>query len=121
MSLISLPTYSAQLFVNREREIQVFHDMLSQVIGADTTPMRRTLAFIGERGMGKTWLLQHLYAQAAKIDHVRRLWLDLDELRGMDPNLAVVQVLRAFGETILGSKEDFGASLTELSRAVMER
>ena len=58
--LLPRPTYQPDLFLNRQEEIAQFNQLLEQT-RRDRAGIKRVLAFQGERGIGKSWLLQHLH------------------------------------------------------------
>ena len=59
---LSLPPYSAGLFVDREAEVGLIEGMARQMSrGEAHSASSRTVIIRGQRGAGKTWLSQHLH------------------------------------------------------------
>jgi len=54
------PEYAPELFLNREDEIGQFNSLVDRTIRG-TAGIQRVLVFEGERGAGKSWLLQHAH------------------------------------------------------------
>ena len=59
------PVYRADLFVNREKEIETVTKALENIARGDAEQVR-TIVFRGERGLGKSWLALHLHRSAIK-------------------------------------------------------
>ncbi len=57
------PQYMRSQFLDRKEEIARFEKLLDQVADG-TAGLRRVLVFEGERGVGKSWLLQHFHTLA---------------------------------------------------------
>ena len=57
------PVYRADLFVNREKEIETVTKALENIARGDAEQVR-TIVFRGERGLGKSWLALHLHRSA---------------------------------------------------------
>jgi hypothetical protein len=57
--------YKADLFVNREKEIETVTKALENIARGDAEQVR-TIVFQGERGLGKSWLALHLHRSAIK-------------------------------------------------------
>jgi len=117
-SKITLPEYSANKFVQRAEASAVvarIHDLI------DGKPvLKRTMAFSGERGTGKTWFLKHLQEEAGKIRTVRVYFLDLGKYASLDPVVAVANILKDFRERVIKQKNGFGATLADMSRQLAQ-
>lgn len=59
MSSITIPSYSAEQFVDREESIELVENTIEKMIKKDRQAFR-TIIFEAERGSGKTWLAQHI-------------------------------------------------------------
>ena len=59
------PVYRADLFVNREKEIETVTKALENIARGDAEQVR-TIVFQGERGLGKSWLALHLHRSVLK-------------------------------------------------------
>jgi hypothetical protein len=59
------PVYRADLFVNREKEIETVTKALENIARGDAEQVR-TIVFRGERGLGKSWLALYLHRSAIK-------------------------------------------------------
>ncbi|WP_236631149.1 ATP-binding protein [Chloroflexus sp. MS-G] len=57
--------YKADLFVNREKEIETVTKALENIARGDAEQVR-TIVFQGERGLGKSWLALHLHRSVLK-------------------------------------------------------
>jgi hypothetical protein len=111
-NILSLPEYSAAIFVPRAESapvLQKVHDL----VGGKSVP-KRTIAFSGERGTGKTWLLRHLVEEIQKISDVRVYFLDLK------PDSTIEGIIKDFRNGVLGLETALGKTPAEMSRQVMQ-
>ena len=63
--LVYQAVYQADLFVNREKEIETVTKALENIARGDAEQVR-TIVFQGERGLGKSWLALHLHRSVLK-------------------------------------------------------
>ncbi|MEM3646841.1 MAG: ATP-binding protein [Thermofilum sp.] len=117
---LRLPEYTPDQFVNREKEVE----RVVQKIRALTEgkPLeKRTIVFFGERGVGKSWLLDHLQATLpSQFRNLLVLRLDLREYEGKDPVWAVADMIRRISLETGGPGERLGPDLATRSRRLME-
>ncbi len=59
---ITLPSYSPELFVNRETQVDFVKDKI-EAIAQRRSIDKRTVIIVGEHGTGKTWLMAHICHQ----------------------------------------------------------
>lgn len=123
--MVLIPAYEPRLFVNRSSETNLVTAKLKDLL-AGRRVKERTVIFVGEYGMGKSWLLRRLHdVLLRQIDEpdrkrVRRLFIDLEEFDRDDPAVAVMAILHRAGYKLF--KEELpGATLAEMSRAFVER
>lgn len=121
MANIQLPlTYSNELFVAREEEIKIVMDIIGETRSGQA--QKRTVTFIGERGIGKSWLLRRLYeviGQKFK-ENVMIFTFDLEQYAAETPTSAVADILTRFRREVIGLQGNFGASLAEMNRTVID-
>ena len=60
------PAYKYKHFVARRREQEVFIDLIQKWLDAPKATDKRVLTFIGEYGVGKTWLLSRLIEELSQ-------------------------------------------------------
>jgi hypothetical protein len=76
MSTSTLPSYAQTQFVNRHIEIEHVHTQIRKLLDGELIE-RRTTIFTGEHGMGKSWLLLHLYELHRRLVGLRTIHFDL--------------------------------------------
>ncbi len=79
-TLPRLPEYTDALFVARTKERKIVLDKIKEIIKAHARQKiidRRTIVFMGQRNMGKTWLLGNLEEELKKLN-VSVLKLDME-------------------------------------------
>jgi energy-coupling factor transporter ATP-binding protein EcfA2 len=117
---LQLPEYAPEKFVNRYEEIK----LITQKVGAlaEGRPVeRRTVVFIGERGAGKSWLLDHLQAILPRqFRDLKVLRLDLKAYVDEDPTWAVADMIQRVSIETSGPGERLGPDLATMSRRLME-
>ncbi|MBU1662351.1 MAG: ATP-binding protein [Chloroflexi bacterium] len=121
MSKIKPPEYSPGLFVNRRAEIEFVLERVQMLQQGDPLE-KRTIAFMGERGIGKTWLLAHLEHEIKNTRQASVFLLNLDKYAERDPSSAVIEALQALHLFLTDEKDKvLGESPAEISREVMGR
>lgn len=123
--IIQVPDYRHELFVNRDRETKEVVKKLQELLAGRPVD-KRTIVFSGEYGLGKTWLLKHIYntilekIESSKRKSVYRLFIDLNEYREDDPVVATAAILEWASRNLF--KESLpGTSLAEVNRAFVDR
>jgi hypothetical protein len=97
--------YQSLLFVNREKEIDKFNEVLEQVQSSKEKPiLRHTILFTAEKGMGKTWLLRELEHRARDKENCLVFFIDLLEYDHWDPTLALLDIIEKFLFSLSGKK-----------------
>lgn len=122
MSQNRLLAYKKEEFVNRDDEVKSVLDKLSALVDGKA-PETRTVAFRGERGVGKTWLLEKIREQIDEEysnEEVLVFWLDLDQYREKGPIWSVIDALKQLADLALPTSEMLGATPADISRRVME-
>lgn len=125
MALIQVPDYRYELFVNRYGETEEVVKRLQNLL-AGRPVERRTIVFSGEYGLGKSWLLRHIYntilerIEPSQRKRVYRLFIDLDEYREDDPIVATGAILEQASQTLFRAPLP-GTSPGEVSRAFVDR
>lgn len=117
---IKLPDYSPDKFVDRNQEINLVVErarMLAKGQAAD----RRTIVFIGERGTGKSWLLTRLYESLDAFPDMRAFYSSLRKYSDWEPALAVADILRSLDNQLKDGEQALGATLTDMSRNLIEK
>lgn len=110
---IPLPEYSAKKFVTRP-EVEEVLGKIRTLVQRGELP-KRTIAFSGERGTGKTWLLRHLAEKIkSEIQNTRVYFLDIKS------DTTARSVLEDFRGLVLGLKNGLAQTSTEASRQVMQ-
>lgn len=117
MTTAELLQYSPERFVNREDEIKLLEERVEEL--TKSTGRHGAIAFIGERGVGKTWLPSHLSHQLQQ-KKVFLVWLDLKKYSGKDPGWAVADIIRHVSAETEGRRERLGADLAEMSRTLFQ-
>lgn len=109
---ISLPAYSPDIFVARP-EIPEVIEKIRTLATTGKLP-KRTIAFSGERGTGKTWLLKHLAkAIESEVQNTRVYFLDIKS------DLTAYRALEDFRGHVLGSENGLAKTPAEASRQVL--
>jgi hypothetical protein len=121
MLMLDAPEYNSDHFVDREEEIELVM-ALARSLTRQESLEKRTVLFTGQRGSGKTWLLQHLEdvlenkwgtrAQAVLIDLYK--WLDVSK-----PEYFVREVMLEFASKIRAQAGQ--VSRAEKARVPLER
>jgi hypothetical protein len=113
-------SYKETMFVGRTEEIEKIIIILRLLLSG-SPPDKRTIAFMGERGIGKSWLLRHLYQKIKnEFQNIVLFQLDLADL-GNDPVLAVLDALRKFRACFSNSDRELeGGTPAEASRRILE-
>ncbi len=105
--------YSPDKFVDREEELTELEQRARALLEGRNG--HGVLIFIGERGVGKTWLRAHWREQLRR-QKVPMVWIDLREYTGKDPTWAVADIIRKVSTATKGPDEGLGADLAEMSR-----
>jgi len=96
----SPPHYDPALFVNREKEIALVVEK-AQKLSLGEPVRNRTVFFKGNKGTGRTWLLQHLTKQALpELDGVKAQYLNLEDWKERDPDEAVGEILTRINQQV---------------------
>lgn len=96
-TLVQLPPYSRQGFVNRESEVAEVRAKLNQILDGRTVD-KRTFIFTGQHGIGKSWFLLRLRQEFAALAGVTVWHLDLAEYMAVaSPTSAIVKICHALG------------------------
>ncbi|HID63037.1 MAG TPA: hypothetical protein EYP49_09900, partial [Anaerolineae bacterium] len=117
---VSAPQYAPDRFVNREEEENFLMGKVEDLITGRPVE-KRAITFIGERGIGKTWLLAHLKTLLSGLAGVIVLLLGLKDYGGIEPPSAVARIIREVNRATGGSDGELGVELPEMSRKLMER
>jgi len=117
---LQLPEYAPEKFVNRYDEIEFITQKVRAL--AEGRPVeKRTVVFVGERGVGKSWLLDHLQAILPRqFRDLKVLRLDLKAYVDEDPAWAVADMIRRVSIETSGPGERLGPDLATMSRRLME-
>ncbi len=110
-NVIQLPAYSRDKFVWRA-EVKDILDLVNKL--KEGPLAKRTIAFSGERGTGKTWLLLHLVEEIQRISDVRVYFL------GLKPDFTIEGIIKDFRKSVLGLETALGKTPAEMSRQVMQ-
>lgn len=114
--------YDESKFVGRTEEIGKIIGLLQTSL-TGSLPDKRTIAFIGERGIGKSWLLERLFqkiSEDSNFQDVILFRLNLEDL-DKDPILAVLDAIKKFRACFSNpAKEMEGGTPAEASRRVLE-
>ncbi len=117
---LQLPEYAPEKFVNRYDEIELITQKVRAL--AEGRPVeKRTVVFVGERGVGKSWLLDHLQAILPRqFRDLKVLRLDLKAYVDEDPAWAVADMIQRLSIETGGPGERLGPDLATMSRRLME-
>jgi len=120
MANLQLPEYTPGRFVNREDEIKLITQKVQALIERRLVE-RRTVVFVGECGVGKSWLMDHLQAILPRqFRDLKVLRLDLKAYVDEDPTWAVADMIRRVSIGTSGPGECLGPDLATMSRRLME-
>ncbi len=121
MSSIILTDYAEDKFVGREKELNIAL-MTLEMLGDSSPPDKRTIAFMGERGIGKSWLLKHISYTIEKNSKNTILFkLNLADYANVDPVLAVLDALKKFRDCFPNLNQTIGSGTpAEASRRTLE-
>lgn len=115
---VILPFYSAESFVNREKEIKLVKGK-AETLAREKRLDGRTLIFMGQRGAGKTWLMLHLQSIIAGISGILSTLLDLKNYAGDKPEIAIGKILNNLSQELFKQPAAKSLDLSELSREFM--
>lgn len=99
-------TFDIANFVHRTKEIDIVRKTLDELENS-STPQPKSIAFHGEIGIGKSWLLQRLYVEFSKDKRLRAIYCDLKKYSGKDVNESVLDVICTF----LGEEESIKSEI----------
>jgi hypothetical protein len=119
-SNIKIPNYSSSEFVGRQDKVEQFLSKASDFIqGKDIN--HRTTIFMGERGIGKSWLMNHLkHRLTAQSDNQFSVFfVDLHKYSGQDITVVLLDILNKFAQQILPDLKITDPTLAGVSREVM--
>jgi Ni2+-binding GTPase involved in maturation of urease and hydrogenase len=110
------PEYSPDKFVARPEVTEVLDKIRALVLEKQEEKIpKRTIAFSGERGTGKTWLLRHLAESIpVEIEHTSVYFLDIKS------DTTAHRVLADFRERLLELKNGLAKTPAEASRQVLQ-
>lgn len=117
---LQLPEYAPDRFVNREEEVEKVVQKVRTLTEGKTVE-KRTVVFVGERGVGKSWLLDHLQTVLPRqFRNILVIRLDLREYEGKDPAWAVADMIQRVSVETGGPSERLGPDLAAMSRRLIE-
>lgn len=108
--------FDLEKFVPRE-EIEQVHTIVEALKANVSSPQPKSIAFQGEIGIGKSWLLQFLYQEFAKDEKLMVVYCDLKSYTGKDPSIAVLEIMSLFVNEEM--KKNLGVSVGSASVVVM--
>lgn len=110
--------YATELFVARDKEIELVAGIIHDVLKSHRAD-QRTVIFVGERGIGKSWLLHHIAhdVHARFGDDVNTFAFNLKDSAEQDPTEYVAGLLSRFAKTI-NLPGHTGVTLADMSRAL---
>jgi len=113
--------YAEEKFVGRKQQTDKVMLAIKKLI-EDTPIEKRTIVFMGERGIGKSWLLQHLsFRIKEEYKNVILFKFDLKKYEKSDHILAVLEILKEFRGSFDGlNRESVGGTPAEASRQTLE-
>ncbi len=123
--MMQIPRYHPALFVNRSGETQNVVHVVRRLLRGDSV-RNRTITFVGEYGLGKSWLLTHIHdhlldkfseQEKKRID---LFLIDLNQYKHDNPVTAVMAILRHAGKELF-QEETPGITPAEMSRALVHR
>lgn len=119
---IEAPPYQPELFVNREDLIKLVLQKANTLRDkGKSVQSGRVLALIGERGSGKSWLLNHLKTLINNETGFKTIHLDLFKYKSQDPVMAVKKILVDFLRELTGKEPAAEDSLAALSQQVSQQ
>lgn len=106
-------------FVHRTKEIEIVRKALEELKGNVSSSQPKSIAFQGEIGIGKSWLLQRLYSEFTKDEKLKVIYCDLKRYSGRDVEKSVLEIMRLF----VGEEEKIESknSLAQTSAIVIEK
>lgn len=112
-------TFVPENFVHRTDEIERVRNVLKDLKENVSSPQLKSIAFRGEIGIGKSWLLQRLYSEFAKDENLKIVYCDLKRYSGKDVSESVLEIMRLFVNE--NESKELGHSLGQASAAVIEK
>jgi len=94
--------YSHDQFVNRQIEIELVLKQVQRLLDGEPVE-RRTVIFHGQRGSGKSWLLQEIAHRLQDQSQVLPLYLDLGEYGKKAPDDAVRGIIEQIHRSVADS------------------
>lgn len=99
-TLISLPAYSRQGFINRDPEVAEVRAKLNQILEGQTVD-KRTFIFTGQHGIGKSWFLLRLRQELETQSSVMVWHLDLANYMAVaSPAATIVEICRTLWQQL---------------------
>ncbi len=115
---VALPFYSAENFVNREKETKLVKRK-AETLARGVTLDERTVVFVGQRGAGKSWLMLHLQVMIAGISGIISSLVDLKDYAGDRPEVAVAEILKDLSQKLFKHSLAKELDLSEMNREFM--
>lgn len=117
--IIVLPSYSLNNFINREEEVGLISKKVEALANKGSLIDERTVIFLGQRGIGKSWLMLHLYKMLEAIPEIMAVILNLDNYSDIEPDGAITKIINELGNILFKDKPLSEVTLPDLSREFM--
>ena len=88
----SLPGYDKDLFTNRKDELKLVARTLARLSRSDEPQPKRIILFYGNRGSGKSWLIQHLPGWLIQQYPFQSAAVDLAKFTSEDIDTAIINI-----------------------------
>jgi len=119
---IGLLKYSFDKFINRQEEIEKVMKKANALMQGSPADNKRTIIFAGERGTGKTWLLDHLQKIIRSSFPAATVFkFDLSGYADRDPTWAVLDILKRLNAMTEKQDAELGTSPADMSRNLMHK
>lgn len=113
-----IPEYSPDSFVDREGEIEFILSKVSDLI-QKTAVEKRTVVFVGSRGIGKTWLLKGLCTRLEEMGSCLISFIDLSGYDGLEPASDAGKIIGKFMRETLDLQDVEGKAFGEMKERLL--